>query len=114
MHKVLFLCNRNYYLTKMSRVRFHSMEAISKITDFKWSGLNWENYNENLTARENIDNLYKNEDKPDIVVAYKPLDVKGFAGIEQKTCIRYNEMYEVPWTLKEINEAKPDVIVCHH
>jgi len=112
--KVLFLCNKDYYITKMSRVRFHSMKAIEKIADFKWSGPNWEGYNNGLTVQENINKLYAEEDKPDIVVGYKPLEMRDFAGIEQKTCIRYNEMYEVPWTLKEINEAKPDVIVCHH
>ena len=104
MKKVLFLCNKNYYLTKMSRVRFHSMEAIAKITDFKWSGPGWEDYDNDLSVQENINNIYSHESKPDIVVAYKPLDLVDFADVEQKTCIRYNEMYDYEWTLKEINE----------
>ena len=111
--KVLFLCNKNYYLTKMSRVRFHSMRAIEEITDFKWSGPGWESYSNDLTVQENIDNLYPGE-KPDIVVGYKPLDMKGFATVKQKTCIRYNEMYDHNWTLKEMYESQPDLIICHH
>ncbi len=111
--RVLFLCNKNYYLTKMSRVRFHSMQAIERITDFKWSGPNWEGYDNNLTVQENIDNLYP-EEKPDIVVGYKPLDMRGFADVKQKTCIRYNEMYDHNWTLKEMYESRPNLIICHH
>jgi hypothetical protein len=114
MKKVLFLCDRNYYLSKMSRVRFHSMEAISKVTDFKWSGPGWDGYNNELSVQENIDSLYDKESKPDLVVGYKPLELVDFASVEQKTCIRYNEMYDHEWTLKEINETKPNIIVCHH
>ena len=114
MAKVLFLCKQQYFITKMSRVRFHSMRAIQEINDFKWCGPGWPWYNEDLTVQENIDNIYRDQEKPDIVVAYKPSDMKGFADVEQKTCIRYNEMYDKGWTLKEINETKPDLIICHH
>ena len=48
----------NGYRDKMSRVRFHSVEAIGKICELKWSGKNWENYDNNLTAQENINILY--------------------------------------------------------
>jgi len=114
MYKVLFLCNKDYYLTKMSRVRFHSMKAIKKVTDFKWTGPNWRNFNNELTVQENINNLYKGQEKPDVVIGFKPLEMKGFADVEQKTCIRYNEMYDYEWTLKEINESRPNIIICHH
>ena len=56
--KVLFLCDKNSYVTKMSRVRFHSIEAISGVCELKWSGTNWENYDNNSTVQENIDILY--------------------------------------------------------
>jgi len=114
MHKVLFLCQQRYYITKMSRVRFHSMEAIAKVTDFTWSGPGWPNYDEKLTVQENINKIYEGQDKPDLVVAYKPFDLKEFNKVEQKTCIRYNEMYDHKWTLEEINGSRPDVIICHH
>jgi len=98
----------------MSRVRFHSVKAIEKIADFKWSGPNWDGYNNDFTVQKNIDVLYEGEKKPDIVIGYKPLEMKGFADVEQKTCIRYNEMYDYDWTLKEINESRPNIVVCHH
>ena len=112
--KVLFLCDRNSYIAKMSRVRYHSVDAIGKICDLTCSGNNWASYNNDLTVQENIDILYADEEKPDVVVAYKPLDLNGFSDIEQTKCIRYNEMYDVEWTKKEINETSADVVLCHH
>jgi len=112
--RVLFLCNKNAYLTKMSRVRFHSVEAIGRVCDLKWSGKNWKNYNNDLTVQENINNIYANEEKPDIVMAYKPLELKEFSEVEQTKCIRYNEMYDFNWTKKEIDESAADVVICHH
>ena len=98
----------------MSRVRFHSVEAIGDNCDIKWSGKNWANYNSGLTVQENIDNLYSSTDKPDLVMAYKPLELNGFTDIEQKKCIRYNEMYDTEWTKKEIKESGADIVICHH
>ena len=112
--KVLYLCNRDQYVTKMSRVRFHSMEAIGEICDLRWSGPNWKGYDTNKSAQENIDVIYGGEDKPDLVVGYKPLDLEGFSGIEAKKCIRYNEMYDEAWTKKEIDESGADIVICHH
>ena len=41
----------------MSRVRFHSIDAISKITNLTYSGPGWSNWNSNLTVDENISNM---------------------------------------------------------
>ena len=112
--KVLFLCDKDSYITKMSRVRFHSVEAIGKVCDLKWSGNNWENYNNDLTVKENLENIYADEEKPDIVMAYKPLELKEFSDVDQTKCIRYNEMYDVGWTRKEIDESGADIVICHH
>ena len=111
--KILYLCNKKTYDTKMSRVRFHSMGAIESISTLTYSGLGWGNYNENLTAQENIDLIYSG-DAPDLVIGYKPLELNGFASIKAKKCIRYNEMWDKRWTKKEILGSDPDVIVCHH
>ena len=105
--KVLFLCNRNTYINKLSRVRFHSVEAIGKICNLRWSGNNWDNYNNNLTVQENIDNIYKGE-QPDIVIVYKPFEMKGFKDVRALKCIRYNEMYDIEWTKKEIESMTTD------
>ncbi len=98
----------------MSRVRFHGMQAIGKLCDLTWSGIGWENYNNDLTVQENINNIYSGQEKPDIVIAFKPLEMKNFSEVECLRGIRYNEMYDVSWTLKEIGESKSNIIICHH
>ena len=112
--KVLFLCDKNSYVTKMSRVRYHSIEAIGKICELKWSGANWENYKSNLTVQDNIDILYAGKEKPDVVIAYKPLELNEFSKVKQTKCIRYNEMYDIEWTKKEIGESGANIVLCHH
>jgi len=98
----------------MSRVRYHSIEAIGKICELKWSGTNWENYDNSLTVQDNIDILYAGKEKPDVVIAYKPLELNEFSKVKQTKCIRYNEMYDIKWTRKEIDESGADIVLCHH
>ena len=100
--KILFLVNQQTYHTKMSRVRFHGIRALEKIATVKYWGLHWPNYNINWTVQKNLDNM---QDKFDICIAYKPLELKNFKDINIPKCIRYNEMYDVQWTLKEIKES---------
>lgn len=109
--KILFLVNKQTYNTKMSRVRFHGIRALEKIATVKYWGLNWENYNSNLTVQQNLDNM---KDKFDICIAYKPLELKNFKDINIPKCIRYNEMYNVKWTLQEIKESGSQLVICHH
>jgi len=89
------------------------MLAIGRLPDIEvhWSGLNWPDYDIALTTQENIDKIYPN---PDLVVAYKPLLLREFGKVTHKTCIRYNEMFDITKTVKEIEEADPDIIICHH
>tara|TARA_Y100000034_G_scaffold20628_3_gene23618 strand:- start:8914 stop:9855 length:942 start_codon:yes stop_codon:yes gene_type:complete len=111
--KILYLVDKHEYDTKMSRVRFHSMLAIGRQPDveLKWSGLNWPDYDMKLTVQENIDQICPN---PDLVVAYKPLLLRDFDKVTAKTCVRYNEMYDLSWTVKEIENSNPNIIICHH
>ena len=51
---ILFLCKRKTFEMKMSRVRFHSIQALSKIANVHYSGIGWEDYDKNLTVQENI------------------------------------------------------------
>ena len=129
MLKIFYLCDRDYYQEKMSRVRFHSMEAISKRedVDLVMTGPNWPEYDVKKTVLENIQNIYEHtpHEKPDIIVAYKPIDYR-LRGLfdryktEEDTldgipvCIRYNEMYDVSYTTREIMQAQANLIVCHH
>jgi len=109
--KILFLVNKQTYHTKMSRVRFHGIRALEKIATVKYWGLNWENYNPKLTVQQNLDNM---QDKFDICIAYKPLELKNFKDINIPKCIRYNEMYNINWTLNEIKESGSQLVICHH
>ena len=46
--KIAYLCDKEHYLKKMSRVRFHSMEGIERVCgqgNFLWTGPGWENWN---------------------------------------------------------------------
>ena len=110
-HNILFLCNREYYMKKMSRVRFHGMEAIGNVSNLMWWGPGWEGYNNEKTVQENIDLV---EDKFDLIVTYKPLEMKGMKDVNIPVCLRYNEMYDVEWTKKEIDESGATMVICHH
>jgi len=111
--KILYLCNKHTFETKMCRVRFHGMSAIGKITDLVYSGIGWDNYDINKTVQDNIDILYGRE-MPDIVVAFKPLELNNFRAIKPPKCLRYNEMWDGGGTRKEINNSGADLLVCHH
>jgi hypothetical protein len=111
--KILYLCNKNTYDTKMSRVRFHSIDAISKITDLTYSGVGWSNYDESLTVQENVNRIY-GSNSPDLIIGYKPLDLKSFASVNVPKCVRYNEMWDIGWTNKEISDSNADIVICHH
>ena len=57
MINVLFLCDKKHFDAKMSRVRFHSMAAIEKVCNLKWSGINWPDYDSGKTVQENLISL---------------------------------------------------------
>lgn len=101
----------NGYKDKMSRVRFHGMEALSKITNVTWWGDGWPEYDVNLSVQDNIDKL---EDTPDLIVTFKPLKLKGIKEVNIPVCLRYNETYDWDWTIKEIDESGAEFVVFHH
>tara|TARA_Y100000589_G_C27128957_1_gene619751 strand:+ start:504 stop:1490 length:987 start_codon:yes stop_codon:yes gene_type:complete len=109
--KILYLVDKNTYRTKMSRVRFHGIESLTKLTKVIIWGINWPNYDLSKSLQENIDN---NKIECDIVIAYKPLDYKDFSNVKLPKCIRYNEMYDFNWTVQEIEESNADLVICHH
>jgi hypothetical protein len=111
VYNILYLVDQKTYIQKMSRVRFHGIEALSKISNLIMTGPNWSNYNINKTVQENINNMNKNFD---IVIGYEPHKLKEFDKILIPKCIRYNEMYNFPETLKEIEASNADLVICHH
>jgi hypothetical protein len=108
---ILYLINYNYYVRKMSRVRFHSIQALENESNLMWWGPNFEGYDNNKTVSENLELL---ENKPDIIITYKPLEMKGMKDVKIPICLRYNEMYDFEWTSREINESGATLIICHH
>ena len=138
---ILYLVNKKTFLTKMSRVRFHGINALSKLANVHYSGIGWEDYDNDKNVQKNIDNISKNmtekmnKENPhlhkiimyptsnrsykpifrfDIVIAYKPLEMININNINVPLCIRYNEMHDVNWTLKEIKESRSKLVICHH
>ena len=109
--KILYLCNKKHVDMKMSRVRFHGIEALGKLVYVKWWGIGWEGYDNNKTVQANLDTL---EYQYDMAIAYKPLEMLNFKDITIPKCIRYNEMFDAEWTYKEIVESGANLVICHH
>ena len=111
---ILYLCNKHQFDTKMSRVRFHGIAALAKITDVTYSGIGWDNYKDSLTVNENIHRIYGQNRQPEWIIAYKPLELMGFKESSPKKCIRYNEMWDIRGTRSEIINSGANLVVCHH
>ena len=112
---ILYLVNQNTYRTKMSRVRFHGIKAIGKRANVVWSGLGWKTYDSRLTVQHNLEKIEKQlEVKFDLVVGYKPGELKNFSEVKLPKCIRFNEMYNFPETVSEIENSMADLVICHH
>lgn len=108
---ILYLLEKDQYITKMSRVRFHGMRELGKLVNVIYWGIGWNNYDNNITVDENIKNMGI---KIDYIICYKPLILNNFSSCKIAKCITYNEMWDEKTTLDEINKAKPDLIICHH
>jgi hypothetical protein len=111
MYNILYLVNRKTYKSKMSRVRFHGIHALSKKCNLIYSGLGWDNYNPKLCVQDNIEKFNINFD---LVIAYKPLELIKFKNIKFKKCIRFNEMYNFNETINEIENSRANIVICHH
>lgn len=121
--KIAYVCDANYLLTKMSRVRFWAIETIGRRSDVQvtLTGPGFLNFNPSDTLQKNILNLSISFN---LVIWYKPLDHKynfdpAFEKTYKKpfpfkTCLRYNEMWDIDWTTAEIKKSRTDIIICHH
>ena len=87
------------------------MEELSKLVYVKWWGIGYDGYDNNRTVQENIDTL---EYKFDIVISYKPLEMKNFKDINIPKCIRYNEMFDIEITRNEIINSGANLVIAHH
>ena len=108
---ILYLVKKETYKKKMSRVRFHGIKALEKLAKVSYSGIGWDNYDNNLSVQENINRIGIDFDA---VIGYKPLEMKDFKSVKAVKVLRYNEMYDYNWTLKEILESGAELVICHH
>jgi hypothetical protein len=107
--RILYLFDKKYWENRMDRNRFHSIDAISKHKNVELikNGPGWSDFE---NAKQIVDKY-----NPDLIIWYKPLDIVGFENIENiPKCLRYNEMYDIEWTTKEIVESGSSLIICHH
>jgi hypothetical protein len=109
--KLLYLINKDIYIHKLSRVRFHAINSLSEICNLTIWGPNWNYYDSNLDLNDNITKL---NTIFDFIIVYKPEHLKNFDKVSIKKCITYNEMWDEPYTLNEINNSKCELIICHH
>lgn len=107
--KILYLCDMKYWLHRMDRNRFHSIEAIGRYNDIELikSGPGWSEFKDVKQISEKY--------SPDLIIWYKPLDMLGYDLVDNiPKCLRYNEMWDKNWTTTEILKSKSKLIVCHH
>lgn len=106
--RIVFLCDKRIYNSKMSRVRFHSIDAIKRYPGV-WlhkTGPGWKGF----AGCKNVDSEYK----PDLVIWYKPLGMSDYSKIKAPKCLRYNEMWNCNWTKSEIKTSDSQLVICHH
>ena len=111
--RILYLCSREIYESKMSRVRFHAVAALASRCEMRLTGNGWEGYQSEETVRENVARLYGGG-FPDAVLAYKPMEHREFREVPCLKVITYNEMWDVEGTTREIVDSGADLIVAHH
>jgi hypothetical protein len=119
---IVYMVNHKTYLTKLARERFHGMDRLNNIEGLKvvFYGPGWLDYQEHETVSTNLQNLLKfgieRGFKMEIqaVIAYKPLELREYYKIPYLKVLRYNEMWDVNWTRKEILESGTQLVICHH
>lgn len=110
-NNIIYLVDKKLYLTKMSRIRFHAIRALENLANVLYWGPGWDNYDLSLSLDENID---KQNLIVDFVIFYKSRGEDQIGKCKVLKCITYNEMWNEETTLNEINNTKPDLVICHH
>ncbi len=107
--KVLILCSKKYWDEKMSRCRFHYMEAIKDHPDIEgiFDGPGFDGF---TTALQSV-----KRHAPDAIFWYKPTEIPEYDKISKNILkvISYNEMHTDPKTEIEIRKSDSRLVVCH-
>jgi glycosyltransferase involved in cell wall biosynthesis len=109
--KIVYLLDKTQYISKMSRVRFHAIDALAKLADVTFWGPGWRHYDEEESVDDNIERMGLDIE---VVICYKPSILVDFYKSKYLKVITYNEMWDYNYTVNEINLGKPDLIICHH
>ena len=104
------------YEENIGRTCFSGYSAIERHPDVKsflYSGIGWDNYDESRTVSDNINVLYPNVEKPDLIMLFQPQLYKGIADVDTLKCWRLNEMYST-LSGESISKFKIDIFMFHH
>ena len=58
--KLLYLCSKTYHEHKVPRTRFYAVEAIGSLIDVHCSGIGFDDWNDSLCIKENLNAIYSN------------------------------------------------------
>jgi len=103
---VVQLVSHKHWKHKICRSRFLSIEPFAPHR----TGYGWEGYADQRTVLENLSNQGIS---PDIAIAYKPLDHRGFANLSAVKILQYNEIKTARFE-EEVKKASPTIVVFHH
>jgi hypothetical protein len=108
--RIVYCCNMEYFIKKMSRVRFWAIIELAKHPNIAmfFIGKGWANYIPTKSINRQISCF-----QPNFIIWYKPFEF-NIKNSRIPKCIRYNEMWDEKWTQKEINESGSNLIICHH
>lgn len=111
-NRVLYLCNKKYYDTKMSRGRFHYIEALQRHMSVDIWGVGWDKYD---NTGQVVNNLRRRGKPYSHIICYQPREYNGLSRVkDQMKILVFNEMYKKDSVVFDFKTTKPDVVVCHH
>jgi len=108
--RIVYCCKMEYFIKKMSRVRFWAIIELARHPNIAmfFIGKGWANFIPTKSIDRQVDIF-----KPNFIIWYKPMEYTSKnSGIPK--CIRYNEMWDEKWTRKEIDGSGSNLIICHH
>ena len=109
--KILYLCNRLYWQQKIPRTRFDAVEAIAKLTSVYCTGVDYFDWDDQLSVSSNLAAL---EFKPDLLMVYKPTDYFGWAENQIPVVQRFNDCWATNDRIRDIKMPRSSLVIMHH
>lgn len=111
--KLLYLVPKEIYDTKMSRVRFHQVEALARLhhVQVHMSGPGWKDWDESISLENRYWNMVGDQGKFDLALAYM---VDGLAELPCPLATSFNEAEE-HWKVESYIQANNvELAIFHH